>query len=372
MRPVLIPASDVNSSTAEVTDWCVPDHSRVICGQIVAEVETSKAILDIASPADGLLLQVARKGAEIDLAEPVAYIFEEAVDLERYALDLERQRAEPTSPAHSGSRATAPAMARALELGVNLDAMSGQGIITVKMVEQVGAAAHATLGDVLDAPKDAERVLIIGAGLGATQVLEIFATGGGRQFGVGIVDDDVSRWGGEVEGVPVVGGTGHLAELQARGGFDAAVIAISTSVPVRTRLRLVCEKLAVPLTNVIDPTARICAGVTFGPGNVVCAFSHFGFGTKVGANNFVSAYNSYDHHNILGTDISTGPGCLTSGLVELGDRVRLGTGIFVEPHLRIGHDAQIASGSTIVSAVPDGHAVKSRVMTTVTVPRGRH
>ena len=45
---------------------------------------------------------------------------------------------------------------------------------------------------------------------------------------------------------------------------------------------------------------------------------------------------------------------MTSGLVRIGDRVRLGTGIFVEPHLEIGDGAQVASGAVIVTSVPRG------------------
>ena len=169
-------------------------------------------------------------------------------------------------------------------------------------------------------------------------------------------------------GVPVVGGVERLVKLFAEDAFDAAIIDISTSVPARARLRGVLEANGIPLANAIDPTARIAADVTFGTGNVVCAFCHFGVGTVVGDNNFLSAFNSYDHHNRLGSDISTGPACMTSGLVVLGDRVRLGTGIYVEPHVEIGDDVQVASGSVIVTSVPAGHAVKRRSVTTTVVP----
>ncbi len=55
-------------------------------------------------------------------------------------------------------------------------------------------------------------------------------------------------------------------------------------------------------------------------------------------------------------------------MVELGDRCRLGTGIFIEPHVHVGAGAQIASGAVIVSSVPPDHAVKTRVVTTAVVP----
>jgi serine acetyltransferase len=59
----------------------------------------------------------------------------------------------------------------------------------------------------------------------------------------------------------------------------------------------------------------------------------------------------------------------TSGLVVLGDRVRLGTGIYIEPHVELGDDVHVASGAVIVCSVPAGHAVKRRVVTTSVVPR---
>jgi acetyltransferase-like isoleucine patch superfamily enzyme len=169
--------------------------------------------------------------------------------------------------------------------------------------------------------------------------------------------------------VPVVGGFERLVMLFGERAFDAAIISIGTSVSVRARLREALTASGIPLANAIDPTARICNGVTFGTGNVVCAFCHFGVDTVLGDNNFLSAYNSYDHHNRLGSDIATGPACTTSGLVELGDRVRLGTGIHVEPHVKLGDDVQVASGSVIVASVPANHAVKRRIITTSVVPQ---
>ena len=108
-----------------------------------------------------------------------------------------------------------------------------------------------------------------------------------------------------------------------------------------------------------------------GDGNVVCAFCHLGTGARVGDNNFLSAYNSFDHHDDLGSDISTGPGCMASGLVRIESGVRMGTGVFIEPHVTIGAGALVASGAVLTTSVPPGHAVKTRVVTTAVVPLRR-
>lgn len=368
MKRVMIPTTDVNSATAVVTVWHVPDRALVQAGELVAEVETSKAVLEVVASETGYLLRGAEVGEEVTLLEPLAFVFPTVEALAEHAV----RRAEPQAEPADAARATAPAIRRAAELGVDLVALGTGGLVTVKMVEAAaGNGAHAPARELplpLEARAGVERVALIGAGLGATQVIDMFAARGNGQQAVAIVDDDETRWADGVAGVPVVGGRERLETFFRDGWFDAAVIAIGTSVPARTRFREVCRDLGIPLTNAIDPTTRICSGVELGNGNVICAFCHFGVGTRVGDNNFLSAYGSFDHHNVLGSDIATGPGCKTSGVVRIGDRVRMGTGIFVEPHVEIGDGVQVASGAVIVTSVPAEHAVKRRVVTTTTVP----
>jgi acetyltransferase-like isoleucine patch superfamily enzyme len=367
VKPVLVPTTDVNSETGLLVAWLIADRSEVQAGEVIAEIETSKAIIEVPAPGAGFLLHAAREGAEVRLAEPVARLFADVGALEAYAGQEQRRRAEA---AGSGPRATEPARRRAKELGVDLASIGGDSLITVGMVEAAAPAATTAaieLPDPLPGAAGLPRIALFGAAFGATQVLDILRA---AQSGtaVAVADDDASRWAGEVMGVPVVGGFQRLVTLFGEGAFDAAIIAVA-AVPARARLREALAASGIPLANAIDPTARIARGVTFGTGNIVCAFCHFGVGTVVGDNNVLSAYNSYDHHNRLGSDIATGPACTTSGLVVLGDRVRLGTGIHVEPHVEIGDDVHVASGSVIVTSVPAGHAVKRRVVTTAVVSR---
>ncbi|MGZ6636410.1 MAG: bifunctional N-acetylglucosamine-1-phosphate uridyltransferase/glucosamine-1-phosphate acetyltransferase, partial [Acidimicrobiia bacterium] len=299
------------------------------------------------------------------------YLFENVDALERF--QAERARAQTVSEEHAG-RITAPARNRAAELGVDIEevARSTSELVTAKVVDAFsartgGGSAGVDLPDPLSAPAGVMRLVIIGAGLGATQALDILLHDESQQA-VAVVDDDPTRFGELIEGIPVVGNTERAVELFAAGAFDAALISVGTSVPARTRLRQRCEEAGLPLANVIDPTARIATGVRMGNGNLICANCHFGTGTVIGDNNFFSAYNSFDHHSELGSDIATGPGCMTSGLVKIGDRCRFGTGVFVEPHVVIGAGSQIASGAVILGSVPPDHAVKTKIVTTTVVP----
>ena len=365
MRPVFVPSMDVNSESGLLVEWYVPDGGRVVRDQRVAEFETSKALLDVVAPEAGFLKHVVAAGVEVAIAEPIGYLFAEERELLEFAVEAHPAPASETAAAVA---VTEPARRRALELGVDVASLRSSGLVTVSDVEAAARAARdVDLPDPLPAPPGVRRLAIIGAGLGATQVLDILDHTDAVRA-VALFDDDAARWGGVVQDVPVAGGVDRLRDLFAARALDAAIISISTSVAARRRLRLACAEAGIPLANAVDPTVKLSARVTMGEGNVICAFCHFGVETRIGDNNFISAYNSFDHHSVLCSDISTGPACVTSALVRIGDGARLGTGIFIEPHVELGDRVQVASGAVIVASVPADHAVKTRVATTAVVP----
>jgi pyruvate/2-oxoglutarate dehydrogenase complex dihydrolipoamide acyltransferase (E2) component len=370
VKPVHVPTSDVNSESGVVTSWLVGNGTPVDGGVVIVEVETSKALLEVTAPETGVLLHLAAEGQEVALSRPVALLFPDKDALLTYEQD-QRRGATESAAAGDAPRASVKAVQRAEELGIDLAAIHSEGLITVQDVEKAAASAstadYSAMPAPLATPRGIRRILLIGGGLGATQVIDIFAQTS-RDQAVAILDDSRDKWGTVMGGVPVVGGTDRLAQLFADGACDAAVIAISTSVPARRMFREVCADAGIPLTNVIDRTAKIATGVVLGVGNIICAFCHFGTEVRVGDNNFFSAYNSFDHHSEIGSDCSTGPGCMSSGLVRLGDGIRLGTGIFIEPGLELGDGVQVASGAVLVHSVPADHAVKTRIFTTAVVP----
>jgi acetyltransferase-like isoleucine patch superfamily enzyme len=51
---------------------------------------------------------------------------------------------------------------------------------------------------------------------------------------------------------------------------------------------------------------------------------------------------------------------MTSGGVRIGDRVKFGAGVFVEPLLSIGSDSVVATGVALTRSVPERSIVKTR------------
>jgi len=112
------------------------------------------------------------------------------------------------------------------------------------------------------------------------------------------MDDDNARHGKQVAGVPIVGNI-DLAKAQSMLAdrlFDRAIISISTNISFRAQLFETWQDADIPFANVIHPSTVIGMNVSWGVGNVVMAFCHFGACAIIGNNNFLSAYCSIEHH----------------------------------------------------------------------------
>lgn len=139
MKPVVVPTSDVNSEHGVLVAWFVDDGAKVEAGTPLAEIETSKAVLEVAAPEAGIVLRLADPLQEVPLSEPIAMLFETPADLAAYAREREA-RAAAAAETPPPVRASVKAVRRAQELGVDLAALRLDRLITVKDVEE--AAGH--------------------------------------------------------------------------------------------------------------------------------------------------------------------------------------------------------------------------------------
>ena len=64
---ILVPKENVNDETAKLVAWFVEDGERVEAGRLLAQVETSKAVLDIEAPASGVVRFAAKAGDEVEI-----------------------------------------------------------------------------------------------------------------------------------------------------------------------------------------------------------------------------------------------------------------------------------------------------------------
>jgi acetyltransferase-like isoleucine patch superfamily enzyme len=354
LTAIPVPQLGPNDSSAILVEWTSASNEMVNQGDVICQAETSKSIFEIDAPATGYLTILADVGLEVEVGQPIGVISEAAVSRGEIEAWLAAQQA-PAAEAPAERSWTMKAELLAQRHGISIaDVPSTGERITEADVQafvngrqgaprQVSSQAHpapAATGDLIDDAYPArrpQRLLIIGGGDGAVQILDVIAKTV-HQRAVEIVDDNTALHGRTLAGVPITG-TVDPDRIEAdfkRGAFDAAIISISTSIRAREHIFGELRRRGVRFANVIHPSVVIGLNAVLGEGNVVMALSQIGPCASIGNNNFISAYCS----------------------VDIGDRVRFGTGIFIEPHIKVGNDAVIGSGSILWQAVPERTVLK--------------
>jgi sugar O-acyltransferase (sialic acid O-acetyltransferase NeuD family) len=188
------------------------------------------------------------------------------------------------------------------------------------------------------------ELIVVGAG-GHAKVVVASARAAGFRV-VGIVDDNVARWGTQVFGVAVSGPTARTLD----DANASAVLAVGSN-PTRRRLAGLAR---CQFVSVIHPSAVIDDSVQLGAGSVVFAGAVIQPDTTIGAHAIVNTAASIDHDCVLGEAVHVAPGARLAGNVTLGDEVFLGIGVVVIPGVTIGACTIVGAGATVVCDLPPG------------------
>lgn len=358
---------DANSESATFIKWNYVDRDSVNKDDVVCMVETSKAVVDVLAPSDGILIHNTEVDDKVFAGDVLAVIADtsENADSIKKDLNLNKTQEDKSNAATRKSlqvdgETSFTNKARKLmdEHGISIDVFKEKALVTEKDVsEHLGVDISKKINVKIPPTDKINRVVIVTARVGGMQVLDILLNDPQVSV-VGFVDDDPDLAGTNVWDIPVLGTFSDIESFWNEGRFDSAIIGYSSNVETRKKLFEKCTSIGIPMANAIDPSVRINKGCSLGQGNIICSHVHLGIETELGNNNFISANSSLDHHNKLGSHILTGPNCATSGAVEIEDGVRFGMGIFVQPQIKIGKGAVISSGSVITSSIPAGHIVK--------------
>jgi pyruvate dehydrogenase E2 component (dihydrolipoamide acetyltransferase) len=138
-----MPEVAANAVEAILQSWPVPEHTPYAAADVIATVETEKAVVDVEAEADGVILKtLVPEGAEVQVGDPIALIGapgEKPADLDAVLTELglsgpkpvpvpDRATAAEAGPSN-GSRVFASPLARRLakEAGLPFETISGTG-----------------------------------------------------------------------------------------------------------------------------------------------------------------------------------------------------------------------------------------------------
>jgi acetyltransferase-like isoleucine patch superfamily enzyme len=358
----------VNSDQAILIEWCHQEYAEINAGQAICLVETSKAVIEVYSYDSGILVHHAAMGSTVftgDLLASIAKDVDEANEIKMsLSINSEKLDSQKSNLNDLIKKTSIVFTDKALELieknKIEKEYFEGLELVIAKdVMEKIETKAKPEFTE-NSIFAQCKRVLIITAGIGSMQVVDILLNDPFIRV-IGFVDDNVALRNKIIFGIPVIGSCNDIFTLYKDGKFDSAIVGFTANISIRKKLYEECIAIGINMINAIDPTARINRGCDFGGGNIICSHVHIGIETVLGDNNFISANSSIDHHNHWGSHIMTGPNCVTSGLVVIENQVRFGTGVFVEPRLKIGAGSIISSGVILTSSVPKEHIVKTQL-----------
>lgn len=122
--PLVMPQLNVNDESVLLVRWTKTQNSVVTAGEVVCEVETSKAVAEVTANASGVLVQSAVPPLVVRVGEPIGAI---APTPEEAAAYLAEQSAPPVT-AGSAVAATPRARTLAAQSGVSIDDVARAGV----------------------------------------------------------------------------------------------------------------------------------------------------------------------------------------------------------------------------------------------------
>lgn len=358
MRVLRIPLLNANEEEVTVVDVCVADGAQVKNGDLLFVVESTKATVDVESPATGFVRKISvEKGQRAAVNAVLCVITDTATE----AVDLK----ESSSGSEAGGvRATRKAQELAERHGVDLSTSGLTGIIKETDVEKLvaqraaaaAAASTAQKRQALRAPEGAKPVVVYGASGHARVLIDLMRLGS-ELFPVGALDDGGAE---EILGVPVLGSSALLGKLREEG-FELAALGIGSVQNHAKRAgyfdKLVAAGYAVP--NLVHPRAMVEPSVTMGTGNQIFAGAIVGSAAKLGDNTIINSGTVVSHDCVIGSNTHVSPGAILAGAVHVGENTLIGMGVTVYLGVHIGRNVVIANGSHIMKDVPDGAVVRA-------------
>jgi len=132
-RPFLVPQVNVNDDTVLLVRWTVPQHARVAAGDVVCEVETTKATSEVTIDHPGILEQTGAPGSRVRVGETIGIVGQTREAIAAFNATSALQTVTTSSANDAGEiRATPKARALAEHHGLSLDAVAARVQGTVK------------------------------------------------------------------------------------------------------------------------------------------------------------------------------------------------------------------------------------------------
>jgi acetyltransferase EpsM len=353
------PLLNPNETEGQLVALNVKEGQQVKKGDVLYTLETTKSTQEIAAEKSGYLVGLqASEGDTVSAGDLFAYLAD--------SLDWKPPKAAKPKPMKKSSgglpdglRITDPALALARQHQLDLAALPAGPLVTEKVVRQ--ALAEQSAGKTAEAPAaplDPQAIIVYGGGGHGKSVIELLRAIGGYRI-AGVLDDSLPA-GGEILGIPLLGGAEKLAELSMKG-IRQAVNAVGGIGNVNARIAVFdkleaagfrCPTVVHP-TVFVEPSAKLEEGVQVFPFAYIGSESEIGFGCIVNTGAIVS------HDCRLGQVVNLAPHATLAGNVQVGEYSLIGMAATLNLNVVTGSRVQVGNSATVKSDILSGGIVRA-------------
>lgn len=358
-RSVLtVPQLGVNDDRVKIVSWAVAEGGICSAGQVLCELETSKAIQELEADSSGIIVPIVFAGEEVMVSQPLALIGD---NLELLIAERDAVRKSQVGSAAGGRSAAITAKARrvAEELGVDIEALSAEipsGVVReshVRALYQKRLAAAAEVPSRFAVRDGRSPIAIYGAGAGSVTLKE--AADLGQKFDVVCFLDDAADRPVNHCGLPVFHGE-QLKQLFAAGVEGIATEIASASVRLRIRDRL--DEIGLAAVTVIHPQAFVSPSAIIGRGCFIKAGAIVETNSLIGDMCIIDNGVVVAHDNKIAPAVHLTPGVSTGGSVQIGPRTIVGIGSSIATGIVIGEGCIVSVGTAVTRDVSDNSVVE--------------
>jgi sugar O-acyltransferase (sialic acid O-acetyltransferase NeuD family) len=199
------------------------------------------------------------------------------------------------------------------------------------------------------------RTIVVGAGGHARSVIAALRSTTFEP--IACTDFDPALHGEALDGVPILGDDGLLANLRLR--CAAACMGVGAVGDNRPRAELYAHvvELGFELPAVVHARAHVAPSATLAEGCVVLAGALVGPGASVGENAIVGTGAVVEHDCRVGEHAHLASGCVLGGGARVAIGAHVGLGAVILQRRAIGPYALVGAGAVVVHDVAGGETV---------------